>query len=999
MPTSASLPKPSWTSSLLLPKSRFAARPILGDRPRLLKQCTDDLYAWQKQAPSCHPIATSFVLHDGPPYANGSLHVGHALNKILKDITCRVQLLQGRKINYVPGWDCHGLPIELKVLQQKSAEKTSTLQPHAVRTIARELAQRAIEEQKAGFRGWAIMADWANAWKTMDKTFEVRQLKVFKQMLAKGLIYRRFKPVYWSPSSKTALAEAELEYRSDHESLTAFVKYPILSVPFGRDAALQNALTGASLAIWTTTPWTLPANRAIAVHPDLEYAIVEASSTGRIVVATSRVHDVEEKLGVSMRAYSTIKIRGSDLVGIKYVQFFDKTSPQAVLRADFVSADSGTGLVHIAPGHGMDDYKLGQSAGLDPVAPVDDAGRFTKTLATDRYGLTGQDVLKGGVTAVIAAMKKEDLILGTFALKHKYPYDWRSKQPVIIRATEQWFADTDKISQPAMQALSKIIFVPPSGRERLQSFVRHRSEWCISRQRAWGVPIPALFDVETKEALLTPESVAHIISVIEERGTDAWWTDPQMAPHWTPPNLRGRLYHRGMDTMDVWFDSGTSWSEMDGGSPEALADVVLEGTDQHRGWFQSSLLTKVASQDVLDTTKAPIAQCRRLITHGFTLDASGKKMSKSEGNVISPEEIMEGTLLSVTPKSQTTSESSSKGQKSKHSAAMGPDALRLWVAGCDYTKDVVVGVPVLKAVNSSLAKLRVTFRLILGLLDGHEDLSTMDFQNLNWIDQLALWNLQEVRVSVFKHYDNFDYHRATAVINQYVNVDLSAFYVESIKDRMYAESKMSKSRQHCQMVLWEIFQTLARVLSPITPLLVEEVCEHLPPTLRFHPIKSMWEQTGRSSITGPWDNDSLRRAVPTLLAINSTVKTLQELARADGKMGSSLQCRVVLRVHESQHPDALSNPISRHLEHLPNFLVVSQVDVRNQDVHRDSQWQYSSTINVEGGELTVIVLEPEHEKCDRCWKYDVPRDSFKTNSLCDRCLQVLDSSTTSTSEG
>lgn len=478
-----------------------------------------------------------------------------------------------------------------------------------------------------GFREWGVMADWDKAWTTMDKSFEVKQLGVFQEMVKRGLISRRYKPVYWSPSSRTALAEAELEYKDDHMSTAAYVKFPLTSVPEDLKRKLpENGILHA--VIWTTTPWTLPANRAIGVHRDMEYSVVKKGSDLLLMSRQQTLLLVNATADIVVES-----ILGGELKGSQYVNVLrgKESVPQPIIHADFVSAESGSGLVHLAPGHGMEDYDVCSPLGIKPDAPVNNLGCFTSAaLPDDPQVLEGKSVLDEGSSEVLKILG--DKVLAVYEHKHKYPYDWRTKLPVIVRATEQWFADVGSVKDQALSSLDEVRFIPESGRARLESFVEGRSEWCISRQRAWGVPIPAIYN-EDGVAVLTDESVAHLISVVDERGIDAWWTDRADDPAWIVPGLEGK-YRRGKDTMDVWFDSGTSWTQS-----HQRADVYLEGTDQHRGWFQSSLLTYVSASG---TDGAPFKTC---ITHGFTLDQSGKKMSKSIGNTIAPSQIIDGSLL------------------------------------------------------------------------------------------------------------------------------------------------------------------------------------------------------------------------------------------------------------------------------------------------------------------------------------------------------------------
>jgi len=679
-----------------------------------------------------------FVLHDGPPYANGNLHlgpvpfrlrlrhfltawgnIGHALNKILKDIVGRFQVLSGHRLSYIPGWDCHGLPIELKALQPhtestrekgktggraahaaaaSAAEKGKTMDAGEIRSLARELAEKAIAQQMAEFRSWGVMGDWGNHWKTMDKDYEISQLRVFKEMLKRGLIYRQFKPVFWSPSSGTALAEAELEYNDQHRSKAAFVAFPIrTTISSGLGRKLDGITTRA--AVWTTTPWTIPANKAIAVNTKMEYCVVETESYGKLLVASERAGELGKAMNEEPKVVID-HIMGQDLVGSQYSHpLLPEDAPlQPMLPADFVKADSGTGLVHCAPGHGMDDYLLCQIHGIQPFSPIDNNGRFTED-ALPGYGIEGLEVLSGGTDKILGILAESNALLAlrpTFT--HKYPYDWRTKRPVIVRATAQWFADVGVIKNVSVDSLENVEFVPTTGRSRLTTYVNSRSEWCISRQRAWGTPIPALYDVETNEPLLTEESVEHIIGILQAEGTDVWWGDGIPEEAWVPEPIRvtGKRYVRGRETMDVWFDSGTSWTTLRNrtgqreGKP--LADLYLEGSDQHRGWFQSSLLTSVATAADLNSAKAPFGV---VVTHGFCLDEKGKKMSKSIGNSMIPADVIQ--------------------PKSKHIG--GIDALRLWVASCDYTRDVSIGNSILGGVNNNLRKLRVTLRFLLGNLE------------------------------------------------------------------------------------------------------------------------------------------------------------------------------------------------------------------------------------------------------------------------------------------
>ncbi|KAF1830155.1 isoleucyl-tRNA synthetase-like protein [Decorospora gaudefroyi] len=1031
----------SWSSTLRLPKSSFPPRPQASTKPEYLRRCTDDLYAWQ-QSPeriirTRYPLkqfaTQSFTLHDGPPYANGPLHIGHALNKITKDVICRFQVGQGKKVSYIPGWDCHGLPIEIKALQahNKDAAHADAVR---VREAARKLATRTIEEQKQGFKEWAVMGDWDDAYKTMERGFEIRQLEVFKTMFEKGLIYRQFKPVYWSPSSRTALAEAELEYDEGHKSLAAFVRYPVLLSEALKNGALKNVEGDISVVIWTTTPWTLPANKAIAVHRDMQYCVVkDAEKDGELIlVAVSRVVEYEKALERKLEVVAS-DLHGYDLAGhISYENPFQKANGlQPVIHADFVTESSGTGLVHLAPGHGMDDYNVCTSLNVPASAPVDDAGAFTKEAFPEHpellEGLPVADIKKSGSNAVCKYLDTLNMLRGKQNYRHKYPIDWRTKEPVITRATEQWFANVESIKEASMNAITNVNFIPETGRSRLESFIQGRSQWCISRQRAWGVPIPALYKVESDTLKATMDSgvIEHIIEVIKERGIDAWWTDAQDDPAWKPKHLSG-TYVRGRDTMDVWFDSGTSWTLLPQQKDQSVADVYLEGTDQHRGWFQSSLLTHVATQPYsTETVKPPY---KTLITHGFTLDSDGRKMSKSLGNVISPAQIMAGELL---PPIKRKKQKGAKQEQEKTTAptydAMGADALRLWAASSDYTRDVTIGQPVLMTVNQALHKYRVTFKWLLGIFSlpscpppftsfNNLTADPRDFRELT--DRLAVHRLVQISAEVHAHFAKYEFFKGVNTINKYISQDLSAFYFETLKDRIYTGSKADC--ETLQRVLGLIFYELLQMLSPICPLLVEEVWDHVPAPLKeasTHPARAIWSPmhmlTPNSTIAAL---STMEKAIATL---SPAIKTAQERLRTDKKIGSSLETDVTIYLSipstsnlwtefvACMHPFALA---PRDMEdQFASLFVVSEFNVciaptgpqslhtqpvlhfrvRDPDqMKEDCVWCQEEKLQSGHGILagaSILVHPPRHHKCPRCWRFV----RAEAEEVCERCTHVV----------
>jgi isoleucyl-tRNA synthetase len=913
------------------------------------------------------------VLHDGPPYANGDLHAGHALNKILKDIILRVKVQQGRRVSYVPGWDCHGLPIEMKAVGAAEGKRMS---PGAVREAARALASKTILSQMDGFKSYAVMADWEARWTTMDPAYELRQLRLFQAMARRGLVYRRYKPVYWSPSSGTALAEAELEYNENHVSRCAYVRLPVAA---GLESVLGPDHSGIErlyAVIWTTTPWTLPANRAIAVHRDLAYHVVRVEEDAYLVA-----ENCFERVAPVLAARGTPEIlrtvSGSQLTQLRYKNpLMGRDAPlQPVIHADFVTDISGSGLVHCAPGHGFDDYLASLELRIPVAAPVDGDGLFTaEAYPDDPDRLRGLPVLGTGADAVLELLNND--VLDVHKYRHKYPYDWRTKEPIIIRATAQWFADVGLIKEDALAALDGVRFIPETGRNRLEAFVRGRSEWCISRQRVWGMPIPALYDPEGN-AIMDDDVIDHIISVVEKRGTDAWWTDAPDDPAWVPEKLRGGpALTRGRDTMDVWFDSGTSWTMLG----NRQSDLYLEGSDQHRGWFQSSLLTRVAAMadhaaSGATTNTLGLSPFKTLITHGFTLDQDGRKMSKSLGNVISADQVMDGSLMPpLKVKKKGSGPVTTKD-------ALGPDALRLWVASCDYTHDVVLSEPVLKTIHQALVKYRTTIKMFTGSL--HKTARTAP---LTALDHIALLQLRDTMAEVGRHYDAHEFNKAFAAINRWVANDLSAFYLEALKDRLYCADGGG--------VLEPLFVGFLRMLAPVAPVLVEEAWDHRPEWLkqeqdanpaeadRHHPLRQCYDDPLVDPQRLSIPETDLRKALPALQTAHTAIKAAAERARVDKVLGSSLQCVVVLEVPEG---GKAYEGLARFGNELADMFVVSELELNGTVEEAAHPWKYCEDFEIDGEMCKAWVLPPRQHKCPRCWRYVAPKE----DELCGRCEEVV----------
>ncbi|MEH1953471.1 isoleucine--tRNA ligase [Nostoc sp.] len=905
-----------------------------------------------------------FILHDGPPYANGSLHIGHALNKILKDIINRYQMLQGRKVRYVPGWDCHGLPIELKVLQNMKSAERQNLTSLQLRQKAKEFGLATVNDQRNNFKRYGIWGDWENPYLTLKPEYEAAQIGVFGQMFLKGYIYRGLKPVHWSPSSKTALAEAELEYPEGHVSRSIYAAFAIISLAETVKPLLAEYQSDLGVAIWTTTPWTIPGNLAVAVNADLNYAVVEVSRPEAeaqsnfkyLIVAADLVERLSSTLGLELTVKATFK--GNDLEHTTYRHpLFDRESP-IVVGGDYITTESGTGLVHTAPGHGQEDYIVGQRYGLPILAPVDDNGNFTEEAGQ----FAGLNVLGDGNQAVIDALAAAGSLLKEEAYPHKYPYDWRTKKPTIFRATEQWFASVEGFREEALHAIATVKWIPAQGENRITPMVAERSDWCISRQRAWGVPIPVFYDEATGEPLLNEETINHVQGIIAEKGSDAWWelSVEELLPESYRNN--GKSYRRGTDTMDVWFDSGSSWAAVVQQRPELRypADIYLEGSDQHRGWFQSSLLTSVAVND--------IAPYKTVLTHGFALDEQGRKMSKSEGNVVDPNTIIEG------------------GKNQKVEPPYGADVLRLWVSSVDYSGDVRIGKNIIKQMNDVRGKIRNTARFLLGSLDDFDpEKDAVPFEELPELDRYMLHRITEVFEEVTEAFESFQFFRFFQTVQNFCVVDLSNFYLDVAKDRLYISAKDAFRRRSCQTVLKIALDNLARAIAPVLSHTAEDIWQYLPYKT---PYKSVFE-AGWVQVEEKWRNPELAEFWTELRKIRDKVNKTLEIYRLQKTIGSSLEAKVVMHVFDERLRQRLqafnphthgSSEKSNGVDELRYLFLTSQVEVPFEPISKEG----------EDADIYFEVHKADGQKCDRCWNYSTHvGESAEHPLICDRCVAAL----------
>ncbi|EUC61073.1 isoleucine-tRNA ligase [Rhizoctonia solani AG-3 Rhs1AP] len=961
--------KNSFANTLLLPKTNFPlwADPAQRELP-YRQRTTQELYEWQWE--NRNPAQT-FVLHDGPPYANGSLHCGHALNKILKDIINRFHVLHGHRVHYMPGWDCHGLPIENKALQELQGD-ARTVPATTIRSAAREVAQREMKKQRDEFQEFGIMADWSpdGCYRTLDHSYEIRQLKVLQQMVEQGLITRHHRPVYWSPSSISALAEAELTYVDDHRSQAVHVAFPIQSCSPALQKMLPAHSSIPSLMIWTTTPWTIPSNMAIAVNPEIDYSVVTCQDGKSFVVAASRAEDLMNA-GVfgESPVFIPQTITGAGLLGTSYKSPFG-SDPYPVLPAKHVTADSGTGLVHTAPAHGPEDYAAWKSTKQkgEILCPVDNEGKFTDDVGSEWTRLIGKEVLGDGNIEVIRILKEQGLLVKKETIRHRYPYDWKTKKPVIFRATSQWFTNLDKIKTKALEALKDVKFYPEAARGRLEAFIRERSEWCISRQRTWGVPIPALHDSVTDETLLTPESLEHIIGVLSEKGVNHWWDGP--VEEFIPPSERanGRSWRKGTDTIDVWFDSGSSWSLIrDLGLRDGVyADVCLEGSDQHRGWFQSLLLTAVSCTKN-DKPRAPYGT---LITHGFVLDAKGKKMSKSLGNVISPTTIIHG------------------GKDKKKEPAYGADVLRLWAATVEYGKDVSLSQAVLAQAAETLRKVRNSARFILGNTGSSEmnDLPALEHQKLGLLERYVLCQLYVLEKGALEAYSTYNFQKVVHSVSTFTNNVLSSFYFDIMKDTLYAESPNGTNRQVAMCVLLEILHVLSSVVAPILPHLAEEIHAHLYQSDRESVFRPGWR-----FVPDIYHDVQAIHDMQRVLSVREIVLDSLERIRQKKLLRSALEARVDITI---KGDGLISGIFQREKGDLASLFVVSDVTVGG-TVDSEHPWSSSDREIIIGTECINVRVRPSNgSKCPRCWKWTANAAQLTHSDmerLCGRCQDVVQS--------
>ncbi|WP_278936762.1 isoleucine--tRNA ligase [Phascolarctobacterium faecium] len=925
-----------YSKTLNLPETEFPMRAGLPERePEFLKYWEENKIYEKKQ--ELHAGHKKFVLHDGPPYANGKIHMGTALNKILKDIIMKYKYAQGFDTPYVPGWDTHGMPIEHAAIKNLGLNRHE-LDTLVLRKECHDYALKWIDEQRTDFKRLGVLGDWDHPYITMTHDYEAVQIHVFGEMAKKGYIYKGKKAVYWCPHCETALAEAEIEY-GEEKSPAIFVKMPLVK----DNGMLPEAAQGkpAYIVIWTTTPWTMPANVAIALHPDFEYAWVECE--GEILFMAKEMLEAVGK--VCKKDLSNIigTCKGKDMEYAECRHPFETIDRKSlVVLADYVTLEAGTGCVHTAPGHGADDFEAGVRYNLPIICPVDGSGKLTAEAGAD---FAGMFVFDANVP-IIKYLAGLNRLFGKENIRHQYAHCWRCKNPIIYRATEQWFASVDGFREEALNAIANDVqWIPSWGEARIHNMVADRHDWCISRQRVWGVPIPIFYCEDCNEHLVNDDTINAVADLFAKEGSDAWWAHSaeEILPQGTKcPKCGGTHFRKESDIMDVWFDSGSSHAAVCKTRPELAwpADMYLEGSDQHRGWFQSSLLTSVATEG-----KAPY---RAVLTHGYVVDGEGRKMSKSVGNTVAPQEVI---------------------------AQYGADIIRLWAASSDYKADIRISKEILKQLSEVYRKIRNTIRYILGNTnDFNYETDKVEFKDMLELDRWALMHMQLLKKEVSAAYESYDFHVLYHAIHNFCSVEMSSYYLDILKDRLYAYKADSFERRSAQTAMYEIMLDLVVMIAPVLSFTMEEVWQFMkkpasmPESVFMMPWPECKEEYIDEALESKWDN---------FIEIRSEITRVLEGARRAKTIGHSLDAKVEL------HATGEALAILRSVEgDLATLLIVSQAKLVE---------GLAGGVEATGREdLKVTVQAAEGEKCERCWIYsDTVGKDAEHPTVCARCAAAL----------
>lgn len=925
-----------YSKTLNLPETEFPMRAGLPERePEFLKYWEENKIYEKKQ--ELHAGHKKFVLHDGPPYANGKIHMGTALNKILKDIIMKYKYAQGFDTPYVPGWDTHGMPIEHAAIKNLGLNRHE-LDTLVLRKECHDYALKWIDEQRTDFKRLGVLGDWDHPYITMTHDYEAVQIHVFGEMAKKGYIYKGKKAVYWCPHCETALAEAEIEY-GEEKSPAIFVKMPLVK----DNGMLPEAAQGKPgyIVIWTTTPWTMPANVAIALHPDFEYAWVECE--GEILFMAKEMLEAVGK--VCKKDLSNIigTCKGKDMEYAECRHPFETIDRKSlVVLADYVTLEAGTGCVHTAPGHGADDFETGVRYNLPIICPVDGSGKLTAEAGVD---FAGMFVFDANVP-IIKYLAGLNRLFGKENIRHQYAHCWRCKNPIIYRATEQWFASVDGFREEALNAIANHVqWIPSWGEARIHNMVADRHDWCISRQRVWGVPIPIFYCEDCNEHLVNDDTINAVADLFAKEGSDAWWAHSaeEILPQGTKcPKCGGTHFRKESDIMDVWFDSGSSHAAVCKTRPELAwpADMYLEGSDQHRGWFQSSLLTSVATEG-----KAPY---RAVLTHGYVVDGEGRKMSKSVGNTVAPQEVI---------------------------AQYGADIIRLWAASSDYKADIRISKEILKQLSEVYRKIRNTIRYILGNTnDFNYETDKVEFKDMLELDRWALMHMQLLKKEVSAAYESYDFHVLYHAIHNFCSIEMSSYYLDILKDRLYAYKADSFERRSAQTAMYEIMLDLVVMIAPVLSFTMEEVWQFMkkpasmPESVFMMPWPECKEEYIDEALESKWDN---------FIEIRSEITRVLEGARRAKTIGHSLDAKVEL------HATGEALAILRSVEgDLATLLIVSQAKLVE---------GLAGGVEATGREdLKVTVQAAEGEKCERCWIYsDTVGKDAEHPTVCARCAAAL----------
>ena len=920
-----------YKNTIITPKTDFPMKAGLPNRePGMLQRWNDQgLYDLMLEKNKDLP---PFVLHDGPPFSNGDIHMGHALNKTLKDFIVRSHAMMGYYTPYVPGWDNHGMPIESAIIKKNKINRKTMPVPE-FRSACEAFAEDYIQRQMAGFRRLGVVGDWAHPYRTMDKHFEAEEVKIFGAMYQKGYIYKGLKPVYWCPKDETALAEAEIEYQDD-PCTSVYVKFPMKD-DLGKLS--QFDLSNTFFVIWTTTIWTLPGNMAICLHPRDTYVLVKAEN-GETYIMAEALMDKVMHIGGFEHYEVLARYPGAFFENmLAQHPFLPKTS--RLVNAEYVTMDSGTGCVHTAPGFGADDYQTCMRYGMDLVVPVNDQGRHTD-YAGKYAGMTTTE----SNPVILQDMKDAGVLFASEEIVHSYPHCWRCKNPIIFRATPQWFCSVESFKDQAIKAIENVRWLPAWGGDRMVSMIRERNDWCISRQRRWGLPIPVFYCKDCGKPVSTPESIAKLSKLFDEYGSNIWFEKDAMelAPEgFTCPHCGGKDFTKEKDTLDCWFDSGsTHYASLMHRTPELWpADVYLEGADQYRGWFQSSLLTSVGALD----QGAPF---RQVLTHGWTVDGQGRAMHKSLGNGVDPADLIK---------------------------EFGADIVRLWAASSDYHADVRCSKEIFKQIAQNYLKFRNTARYCLGNLNEFDPNSLVPAQELEELDRWALTRLDELVKTCRKAYMGYEYHVVTHAINDFCVVDLSSFYLDILKDRLYCEEKNGLRRRSAQTALYRIVDALAKLFAPILAFTCDEIWQAMPHAAGDDARNILLNQMPTDCAAYALDADAMAQWA-TVMKLRADVNGVLELARNEKRIGKALEAHVSLSTADAALRDACKNV------NLAEVCIVSSCDWEAPEAGALT----GTGANFPG--LTIGVTEARGEKCPRCWMHTTSPDA---NGLCPRCSRVV----------